>query len=72
MSNKIWDLQNHILDLSIFSVYGHGARFSKQIFLVMAKHVCKKNKKQEETIKSQWRHNDEKTDHGTFLDPLKG
>ena len=32
----------------------------------------KNPKKQEETIKSQWRHNDEKTDHGTFLDPLKG
>ena len=34
----------------------------------------KKNQpqKQEETIKSQWRHNDEKTDHGTFLDPLNG
>ena len=26
MSNKIWDIQNVILDLSIFSVYGHGAR----------------------------------------------
>ena len=25
MSNKIWDIQNLILDLSIFSVYGHGA-----------------------------------------------
>ena len=45
VSNKIWDIQNHILDLSIFSVYGHGARFSKQIFLVMAKHVCKKKQK---------------------------
>ena len=25
VSNKIWDIQNLILDLSIFSVYGHGA-----------------------------------------------
>ena len=26
MSDKIWDIQNLILDLSIFSVYGRGAR----------------------------------------------
>ena len=25
VSSKIWDIQNLILDLSIFSVYGHGA-----------------------------------------------
>ena len=32
VSNKIWDIQNQILDLNIFSVYGHVARKYKTIY----------------------------------------
>ena len=34
-TNQIWDTQNLILDLSIFSVYGHGAWnvFWKDVFV---------------------------------------
>ena len=41
MSNKIWDIQNLILDLRIFSVYGHGAwcklRISDSVYRYMHK-----------------------------------
>ena len=39
MSNKIRDIQNLTLDLSIFSVYGHGARVHEERSFIGLEHM---------------------------------